>query len=329
MGKSSSQPSSQTVTNKVELPAWLDSAAQSAVARAQDLSQRDYVANPNPQVAPQSSDQQQAYAAIRSLQGGTQPFYGASETALGGGGLLGMATPITAGQVASTATALMNPYTEAVIDPAVTQMRQGLQTNLQQIAANANAAGAYGGTRQGVEEGVARAQEAIGEGQLTGGLLSSGWNTALQTGTGLAGTNLSAALTTAGLLPQIASAGQTSAAQQAGLLQTAGTAEQQQQQAEYDATNNAWYAQQNWPVQNLDLLLSSLSSVPYGSSSTSTQQTQNYSNPMGNVVGGAALGSSVLGTLAGGAGSLLGGLGLSSGAASGIGALAGGLLAFI
>jgi hypothetical protein len=286
MGKGGSQPTNQSSTSKVELPPWLDAAAQDAVSRAQDLSQRDYTANPNPQVAGQTGDQTAAYTAIRALQGQTQPWYSAAQSALGYGGLLGMAKPVTAGEVGDNATALMNPYTSAVVNPAVAQMRQGLQTNLEQIAKNANDAGAYGGTRQGVEEGVARAQESLGEGQLTGGLLSQGWNNAMTTGAGIANTNLAGGIQAAGLLPQIASAGQTAAAQQAGLLQGAGIAEQQQQQSEIDAQNNQWYAQQNWPVQNLDLLLSAISGVPYGTTTTGNQQSQYTSNTAGNIIGG-------------------------------------------
>jgi hypothetical protein len=293
MGKGGGSSQQQT-SNSTQIPAWLESAAQGAVSTAQDLSQRPFTANPNPQVAPLTDQQNQAFQEIQNLQGGTQPAYAASEGALSGGGLLGMTAPITGASVGDTASQLMNPYTSAVVNPTVTAMRQGLQTNLQQIGANANAAGAYGGTRQGVEEGVARSQEAIGEGQLTGGLLSQGWNTALGQAGNIAGTNLQAGLTAANMLPSIATAGQGAAAQQAGLLQAAGTAQQQQQQAQYDAQNNAWYAQQNWPVQNLDLLLSAVGGVPYGTSSQGTTTVPQQSNTAGNIIGGISAAAGLL-----------------------------------
>src|SRR5262249_29259731 len=146
--------------------------------------------------------------------------------------------------------------------------KQQLAQNLQTIGAGANQAGAFGGTRQGVLEGTAQAQTALGLANQYGQMLQSGWNTALTPATNIAlqggqegyrasgtlasllsggygaaqtagqtmaNTNLQAGLTAAQQLPAALTAQQTAAQQQASLLQTIGAAQTQQQQAELNA----------------------------------------------------------------------------------------------
>ena len=84
-------------------------------------------------------------------------------------------------QVAQNAQAMMSPYANAVINPTMQLGQQALTQNLQQIGASANQAGAFGGSRQGVQEGVAQAQTSLGESAQIGNLLNTGYNTALTT----------------------------------------------------------------------------------------------------------------------------------------------------
>src|SRR5262249_35588196 len=61
------------------------------------------------------------------------------------GGYLGNAPPATAQQVVANQYALMSPYEQAVLQPALTIGQQQLMGNLQNIGAAANQAGAFGG----------------------------------------------------------------------------------------------------------------------------------------------------------------------------------------
>ena len=127
---------------------------------AQDLSQRPYTPYTGEQVAPTPADTQTAYGQVRAMQGQGAPAYTASENAYTG--LLGSAAPMTAdalrgnaanlyggfaqgvftpaagmlapyfgtgpataGQVGANAQALMNPYTQSVIDPDARSGRAG------------------------------------------------------------------------------------------------------------------------------------------------------------------------------------------------------------
>ena len=103
----------------------------------------------------------------QAMQGGL----GAAQGLLGNWAGIG---PISAQQIAQNAQSMMSPYTQAVIDPTMALGKQALQQNLQQVGANANQAGAFGGSRQGVQEGVAQSQAALGESNILGQMLNTG-----------------------------------------------------------------------------------------------------------------------------------------------------------
>lgn len=278
-------------SSTTQIPSWIEGPAQQAVQTAQTLSQRPYEPNPYATVAPQTADQLQAYQQIRDMQGGTT---GAYNTAMQGyQNIAGQAAPITAGQLTGQTQALLNPYTQAVIDPAVTQMRQGLAQNLQQIGKSAADVGAYGGSRQGVMEGVAQGQEAQAEGSLVSQLYNNQWNNAANQSLDLSKLNLTSGLSALQQIPQLATNQATEQMREAGLLQTIGQAQQQQGQQQLDTQAGTWQDAFNFPVQNLDILLSTLTGTPYGTTTfgQGTQQTA------GSNAAGQALGT--IGTVAG------------------------------
>jgi hypothetical protein len=141
---------------------------------------------------------------------------------------------------------------------------------------------------------MAQSQEALGESNILGNLLNTGYGQALtqagnlantrqqlgegaasslasmygNAGSALAGygqTDLSNALTTGAPLPQ----------QYLQNLLGIGGLQQSQQQAGLNAQMGQYYAGQQQPIQNLDLLLSAVSGVPYGTTgqTTGTGQT--------------------------------------------------------
>jgi len=290
------QQSTQQQTQQVQLPAWVNQAAESNYSNAQDIAARPYQANPNATIAPMTADQTQAYSTIRNMQGATAPAYTAAEGAAGN--LLGGAAPITTGQLTTDAQSLMNPYVTSVVDPTVTQMRQGLNQTLGQTRANASNVGAFGGSRLGVQEGVAQSQEALGEGQLVGGLLSSGYDKALAAAQDLGKTNLSAGEWATSMLPQLASASSDQTAKEAALLEGSGRAQQGQSQAVSDLAASQWQDEWNYPIQMQQLLQSALGMSPYGSTTNTTGTSTAPSNVAGQVMGGIGTAASIAGTAA-------------------------------
>ena len=367
MSSSPGTPITTSTSSNTLIPDWLSNAAQGAVGTAQNLSQRPYTPYTGEQVAGPTADTNAAYQAVRNMQGVGDPSYQASQGAYTG--LLGSAAPITAGglnqnvgslygqygqnvaaptagllgnylaangpatagQVGANTQSLMNPYTQSVIAPTLAAGQQQLALADQGIAGQANNVGAFGGSRQGVAEGVAAAQTALGTQQQIGNMLTSGYNAALQPGYNLAanqasqglsaadtlsgtlGTgyanaqqmagnmgaqNLNAGMAAAQNLPNVATQQQAYDRTGAGMLQASGTAQQAYQQNLDNAAMGNFYAGQNWPVQGLDLLTSTLAGVPYSTSATGTGQQSTTQNIGGNIVGGLATGASAVTGLA-------------------------------
>ena len=350
--------------SQTNIPDWLNNASQGAVGQAQTLANRPYDPYTGQIVAQPGADTQAAYQQIRDMQGGANPAFntvagvyggllgqaapitagGVNDTAnaLYGGyqqnvlnpaqgllsGYLGNASPATAQQVGSNAMTLMSPYEQAVINPALAAGQQQFQLAQQSIANQAQNVGAFGGSRQGVAEGVAQSQAALGTGQAIGNLLNQGWqssltpaynlasqqsqqgynaanllaqmgqsgyNTAAGQAANIAQLNQAQGMTAASQLPALALQQQAQNQKDASLMQTIGAAQQTQQQQELNANLGQYYEQQNWPVQNLDMLLSAVGAVPYGTTSMSYGKTQPDApqrNVGGSILGGAASGAS-------------------------------------
>ena len=144
-----------------------------------------------------------------------------------------------------------------------------------------------------VERHDVTGQEAQAEGSLVSQLLNNQYNTAAGQSFDLSKLNLGTGLTALQQMPQLATAQAGEAAKEAGLLQTVGAAQQQQGQAQLDTQAGTWQEASNWPIQNLDILLSALTGTPYPTTTQSyAPQQQATSNTAGQVVGG-------LGTAAG------------------------------
>jgi hypothetical protein len=73
----------------------------------------------------------------------------------------------------------MNPYTQSVIDTSMADLERQRQMQMNQLGAQASAAGAFGGSRQGVAESLTNEAFARQGGQLASGLRQQGFNTAL------------------------------------------------------------------------------------------------------------------------------------------------------
>lgn len=335
-GPTQTATTTQSGTSTTALPDWLSNAAQSAVQRATDLSNTTPPAYTGQLVADQSPDTSVAYQDVRNLQGSADPAFGTAANAWNGvigqlapqtaqgindlssslygnfqGSVLNPATgllggymsggPATAQQVGANATALMSPYAQQVIDPTIAAGQRQLALAKQGIASQANNVGAFGGSRQGVEEGVADAQAALGTQQTIGSLLNSGWGqaltpaygTAIQAGqqgygaaTGLANLGAAgygqAATSGQGIANQNLATGLLAGQQlpgqavtQAGLdltnaraLGDVGTAEQGYQQQGLNTAYGQYQAGVNKPYMDLNVLLSALGGVPFGTTTT-------------------------------------------------------------
>jgi hypothetical protein len=114
-------------------------------------------------------------------------------------------SPVTGSQI----NGFMNPYTSSVIDATTQQNNQNQQLALNQIGDQAQKAGAFGGTRQGVAEALTRGQFDLNNQQTTAQLNSQNYSQALAAATAQNQAENQYPLAVQGLLGQLAAGTQT------------------------------------------------------------------------------------------------------------------------
>ena len=300
MGKSQG---SQKVTNKTELPSWYTGPAKAMMDQAQAAAANIAKPYQGNTVAGLDPITQQAVSYTGANMGSTNPAYAqAGQTAARVAGY----TPgsFLTGNIG----AYMNPYLQQVEQAALGNMDRAYRQNLNTIGDSAINANAFGGSRQGVAEGVAASENAREMGDLSAQLRAAGYN---QAGTMMQSDmdrsmrgqelNLNAATTQGNL----ATNGQSAYLQGLQSAVAAGQINQEQAQQLLNQDVTRYDAMANIPAQQLNLMLAALggTQVP----TTSTQKTPTSGNWLTGAAGGALAGASMgpWGMLGGG---ILGGI---------------------
>ncbi len=195
-------------------------------------------------------------------------------------GTIGNLQNANAGTVGGTdLSAYMNPYTNNVINSSLGVLNQQKQLALNQAGDRAQAAGAFGGDRQAVEDANIQTQYGLQGAQLAAGLNQSNFQNAqtmanqdIQNKIAQQGVNLQAA--NSGLLGQTTSLNN---------LYNIGAGQQNTQQAADTAKYNQYLSGQMFPQSQVSYLSSLLSAIPQQGTTTSTQP---YYNNMGSTLGG-------------------------------------------
>ena len=268
MGGGSKAPATTTTIQKTELPPWLESVTRENLAIADRLSQRPYEAYGGQTIAGFSPEQEQAFRYMQEGVGMTDPLYQRAT---------GVTSDVAGYQPTSFLNAnlqgYMNPYVENVETRAIDAANRSLRQATNRIGDQARAAGAFGGSRQGIAEGVAAAETATGVGDLAARLRADAFNQAAsQFGADQARAAQAAQLRmgAANQLGSLAGLQQAARLQDASLLEGIGSARQAQQQAQLDDAYNRWLEQRNYPIEMLNLRLGATSATPYGGTSTTT-----------------------------------------------------------
>ena len=257
----SKAPAAQTVTQKTELPAWLEDVTKENLRIADQISQRPYQAYGGNLIAGFSPEQEQAFRMTQRQAGMTMPLYQtAAETATG------LTTATLPSFLQGNLSQYMNPFIGEVENRALSRGQEALQQNLNQISATAGRAGAFGGSRQGIQEGVAQAEAAKNVADLSAQLRLQGY----QQATGQAQADLARQMQAAGMLPGIAEAQQRAGLMDAASIEAIGAQRQALQQAQLEDAYNRFMEERNYPIEMLNLRLGATSATPYGSTQTRT-----------------------------------------------------------
>lgn len=281
----SDAPATQTITNKTEIPKWLEDVTKENLAIAQRVADRPYVAYPGQRITGFTPEQEQAFGIIQQGVGKTAPAYEAAQ----GAALQSAYYQPERVQAGSFLTGnigeYMNPYIANVEQRAIEASGRTLEQARNQIAANAAQARAFGGSRQGLAEGVAASESARNIGDLSARLRAEGfdraaalqaadYNRALQASqanqaAGLQGaaTNISGATALGALTGEAQRGRQTEAA----LVENVGQQRQALAQAALDEAYARFLEERNYPVEGLNLRLAATSATPYGGTQTQTR----------------------------------------------------------
>jgi hypothetical protein len=255
-GTTSTTTSNQS--QQTQLPAWVDAASQANYQQAVDVAGRPLQQYGGQMVADPSSMTTQGYNLIKSNVGSTDPLVNqaaALNTQSGG--------PLDISKY-------MNPYTDEVINRTTADANTALTQQMAGNAAAAQKAGAFGGSRFGVQQGVTQAQGVKNIGDISAQLRQAGFDTATQTAVGQQANQRAAAT---GLLN---TAQQKIAGQQGDItnLMSAGQQDQAQQQAIINANIQKFQQAWDYPTQQLNMKLAALGMSPYGQTVTGNKTSE-------------------------------------------------------
>ena len=169
----------------------------------------------------------------------------------------------------------MNPFTEQVTNRSLDAMERARQMQMNQIGADATAAGAFGGSRHGVAESLTNEGFARQAGDMAAQMNMQGYNQALaNAGVDInnnmrgAQFNMDAARQMGDLSNQAFGYGNTLNQQ----MMQQGTQQQMLQQGLIDALKQQYAGYQNSPTASLQAPLAALGATPSQSTTTSSKQ---------------------------------------------------------
>jgi hypothetical protein len=311
-----------TTTTQTSLPSWMLPYAKGTLGFAKDVANQPYQPYKGNLVAGLDPMQKQAYQFTQDQLGVTGNQI--NQFAQGMRPLTQFhAQNVQAGQLRNTnLDPYMNPYTNQVVNTSLAALDRERQQQQMQNAGQAQAAGAFGGSRQGLVEAQTNEAAQRQAGQLSANLYSQGFTQAQQAAQQDIATRMQAALANqqagiqsagvrmdagriGGLLAQ--QAGQANI-QSAAALEAAGQAQQQQRQAELGANYGQFLEKRGYPEQQLNIMLRALG-MPAGQTTVSTGPPGNpWMAGLGGALGGAGLGAALGGGMFTGLGALGGGL---------------------
>jgi len=296
MDGGSSQPTSQSVT-QTSIPEYARPYVESMLGKTAaltDVNRNPYMQYQGERFAQFTPLQQQSYATAATMTPAAQLGVGSDLAAQAGRGGMDYAR-YTANSFTQpgTASAYMSPYMQNVVDLEMQAARRQDDISRQARQAQAVGAGAYGGSRQAIQE--AEAARALGS-QL-GGIQARGLQSAFSNaqdqfnkeqqsraqaaGIGLQG--LGTGLQSASALGQL---GQTQFGQQQGIAQLQqqfGAGQQAQIQNILNAQQQDFLNAQNYPYKQLAFMSDTLRGIPMSQNAQSLYQAP--ANPVSQLAG--------------------------------------------
>lgn len=273
-----------------QIPQWLEDAARSGVGSAQGLLNQPVQSYGGDLTAGLNQYQQQAGNLFQNAVGQFSPYFDQAKSTIQSG--LQQAQSINPQTLRSGLSGIgdyMNPYIQNVVNSVQDISRQNLDQSLKQTADQAIASKAFGGSRHGVQEGVATAQNNLNTNNLIANLLNSGYNqatsllgqdtqnnlTAQQSNQAANQNYLNNLLSGGSALAGLGTTAQNALTSGINNLLNYGNLAQSTEQNANTAAYNEWLRQQNMPLQLQQLYNQTLSAAPHSTMQSQTGQQTN------------------------------------------------------
>jgi hypothetical protein len=286
------------VESSSRLPAEYENFANQSLSVAGTVANMPHIQYGQDRIAGFSGDEMAGFDAMRNAATAYQQTLGQATDALGG--LASGAGDVTANQGVKYLNDYQNPFTEQVVDSTLNDMNRAYTMGLGQLGGGSAAAGAFGGSRQGVAEGEAMRNYIDRVGATTGQLRAQGFNTAAGLGMQDANRFLTAdqgnqttKLAAANSLGNLANVAQNLGMTGANALMGIGQQQRGMDQSNMDLAYADWLEQMNAPIRNLSIRQSALGMTPMGSIQRTPVQTSGMDvggllGGFGGLLGGAA-----------------------------------------
>lgn len=306
-----------TTINKTELPPWVDAAGQANLAQANATADNLQGPYTGQRVAGPTNGLNADIASLQNNAGSTNPAFSYAQQ--GAADVMGYnPAQVNPGSISgSNLDAYMNPYTQNVVNSGMQAIDMQRRQALNQVGDNASRVGAFGGSRQGVQEGVTNAAASMQAGQLASSLQQGNFLNAQNMAqqdvnnnmqgqlanqqAGISGAGLN--LTAANGLGNLAYTGQQSFLNGTNAALQGQTLAQGNNQQQLDSQMQQYQDAQQFPLQQLQIKMGALGMTPYGQTQTSTYPSQMQGNSTMSTLGGVGAGLGILGS----------GLGVASG----------------
>ena len=249
--------SKKSKETKTEIPSWLSEGSQKAVGIASGIADRPYTPYEDQRFAELDPNEQKAIE-MAATEGGVwrEDLDRSREYAE------------QAGQsfLDADIQAYMNPYIESALEPAARELREeGLRTQ-QRLQGQAGMASAFGGSRAAIlqAEASGRHLETIND------LYERGYASAYESAANMFDKDRVAARAASDQFRAIGSEGQQMLSNEMNNLLVTGGLRRQLEQVGLDFDYGQFLEARDWDVTNLQTLVSTLASVPHGTTTTET-----------------------------------------------------------
>lgn len=273
-------PPPATVTQQTSnIPKYFQPYLERLFDRAEEVTTEPFQRYEGPRLAAPTAQQEAAYQGVEELVGGYKPYIGAAD-------LLTQQASIQSTDPTAIASR-MSPYQQAVIDIQKREALRDANKLQQQIGASAVGAGAFGGSRQALQETELARQT----GQRLADIQAVGSQQAYQQAMNQLASDRAAALAAGQQFAGLGAQQQQLGLAGLGALETVGGTQQAQQQRAFDIAYEDFARETTQPSQQVQEMSSVLRGFNLPVSTYATTQTQQAAPTFGQQAAGLGLGA--------------------------------------